>query len=48
VSEICYYIILQEKLMYLDLKLKEMLKECIRCTLNTVIVVSFTIHSRVI
>jgi hypothetical protein len=34
--------------MYLDLKLKEMLIECIRCTLNAVNVVSLTFHRRVI
>ena len=33
--------------MYLDLKLKEILKECIKCTLSTVNVVSFTFYSRV-
>ena len=34
--------------MYRDLKLKEMLTECIKCTLNRVNVVSLTFHSSVI
>jgi hypothetical protein len=42
-----YYVIVQKKLMYLDLKLKEMLIECIKCTLNGVNVVSLTLNSSV-
>jgi len=34
--------------MYLDLKLKEMLIESIKCTLNRVNVVSLTLHSSII
>jgi hypothetical protein len=44
----CYYIILQEKVMYLHLKLKEVLIECIKYSLNRVNVVSLTFHSSVI